>query len=224
MSPRAVTPIGVMADIRNTFHAEIGRRHRRGGRRLRVRSGARRGDAYPRRIGVVDTLLDFRCEALILLGPELADEPCRTRRQGAGGRRRPTRSYRRSTWCVRQTGAASADRRPPRRAGHRRISHLSGGSGTIPSDRKAGYVRAMKRHGLADEIDIIDGDFTEQAGILAARQFLGGGYARPRSVLPTTAARSVSSTSSVVPESRFPAVSRSPDMTTVCSPASPISI
>ena len=37
---------------------------------------------------------------------------------------------------------------------------------------KPGYVRAMKRHGLADAIDIIEGDFTEQAGIFAARQLL----------------------------------------------------
>ena len=33
--------------------------------------------------------------------------------------------------------------------GHRRISHLSGGGGNRSQhDRKAGYVRAMKRHGL----------------------------------------------------------------------------
>jgi DNA-binding LacI/PurR family transcriptional regulator len=30
----------------------------------------------------------------------------------------------------------------------------------------------MKRHGLAEAIDIIEGDFTEQAGILAARRLL----------------------------------------------------
>jgi LacI family transcriptional regulator len=31
----------------------------------------------------------------------------------------------------------------------------------------------MKRHGLANAIDILDGDFTEHSGILAARQLLG---------------------------------------------------
>jgi len=56
--------------------------------------------------------------------------------------------------------------------GHRLISHLSGGGGTIPADRRAGYVRAMKRHGLSDAIDIVDGDFTERSGMLAAQELL----------------------------------------------------
>ena len=33
-------------------------------------------------------------------------------------------------------------------------------------------MRAMKKHGLSDEIDIIEGDFTEGAGIAAARTLL----------------------------------------------------
>jgi DNA-binding LacI/PurR family transcriptional regulator len=167
--------IGVMANIRNTFHAEL------------VEDIVAEADGFGYEVvlgavtpthgeaAVVETLLDFRCEALILLGPELADATLAQLGDRAAvvvvGRRVPGPSI---------DVVRTADGRGIGKVvdhlvelGHRRISHLSGGSGTIPNDRKAGYVRAMKRHGLADAIDIIDGDFTEHAGILTARQILG---------------------------------------------------
>jgi DNA-binding LacI/PurR family transcriptional regulator len=123
---------------------------------------------------VVETLLSFRCEALILLGPEIGDaavtELARRVPVVVVGRRMSG-----STVDVVRT----ADGRGIGHVvdhlvelGHRRICHLSGGAGTIPADRKAGYVRAMKRHGLSDAIDIIDGDFTERSGMLAAQELL----------------------------------------------------
>jgi DNA-binding LacI/PurR family transcriptional regulator len=167
--------IGVMANIRNTFHAEL------------VEDIVAEADAFGYEvvlgavtpthgeIAVVETLLDFRCEALVLLGPEF-DE---ARLAELGGRTSVVVVGRR-TPCPSVDVVRTADARGIGRVvdhlvelGHRRISHLSGGSGTIPNDRKSGYTRAMKRHGLADAIDIIDGDFTEQAGILAARELLG---------------------------------------------------
>jgi len=167
--------IGVMANIRNTFHAEL------------VEDIVAEADAFGYEvvlgavtpthgeIAVVETLLDFRCEALILLGPEL-DEA----RLAELGSRTSVVVVGRRTRCPSVDVVRTADARGIGRVvdhlvelGHRRISHLSGGSGTIPNDRKSGYMRAMKRHGLADAIDIIDGDFTEHAGILAARELLG---------------------------------------------------
>jgi LacI family transcriptional regulator len=156
--------IGVMANIRNTFHAEL------------VEDIVAEADAFGYEvvlgavtpthgeIAVVETLLDFRCEALILLGPEL-DE---ARLAELGGRTSVVVVGRR-TPCPSVDVVRTADARGIGRVvdhlvelGHRRISHLSGGSGTIPNDRKSGYMRAMKRHGLA-----------EHAGILAARELLG---------------------------------------------------
>jgi DNA-binding LacI/PurR family transcriptional regulator len=167
--------IGVMANIRNTFHAEL------------VEDIVAEADGFGYEVvlgavtpthgetAVVDTLLDFRCEALILLGPELEDA-----RLAELGDRAPVVIVGRRTSCPSVDVVRTADARGIGRVvdhlvelGHRRISHLSGGSGTIPNDRKSGYVRAMKRHGLADGIDIIDGDFTEHAGIVAARELLG---------------------------------------------------
>ena len=65
--------IGVMANVRNTFHAEL------------VEDIVAEADGFGYEVvlgavtpthgeaAVVDTLLDFRCEALILLGPALDD-------------------------------------------------------------------------------------------------------------------------------------------------------
>lgn len=173
--------IGVMANIRSTFHAEL------------VEDIVAEADAVGYEVvlgavtpthgetAVVETLLDFRCEALILLGPTL-DE---AKLAELGGRTSVVVVGRRTS-CPAIDVVRTADARGIGRVvdhlvelGHRRISHLSGGSGTIPDDRKSGYMRAMKRHGLGDAIDIIDGDFTEHAGILAARELLG------RSTRPT---------------------------------------
>jgi DNA-binding LacI/PurR family transcriptional regulator len=174
MTARRSHLIGVMANIRSTFHAEL------------VEDIVAEADRYGYEVvlgavtpthaepAVVETLLSFRCEALILLGPELGDDAV-----AELARRAPVVVVGR-----RMSGSAvdvvrTADGRGIGQVvdhlvelGHRRICHLSGGAGTIPADRKAGYVRAMKRHGLSDAIDIIDGDFTERSGMLAAQELL----------------------------------------------------
>ena len=174
MTARRSHLIGVMANIRSTFHAEL------------VEDIVAEADRYGYEVvlgavtpthaepAVVETLLSFRCEALILLGPEIDDaavtELARRVPVVVVGRRMSG-----STVDVVRT----ADGRGIGQVvdhlvelGHRRISHLSGGGGTIPADRRAGYVRAMKRHGLSDAIDIVDGDFTERSGMLAAQELL----------------------------------------------------
>lgn len=52
--------------------------------------------------------------------------------------------------------------------GHERIAHVDGGLGASAAGRRAGYAAAMKRLGLAAEIDVIPGDFTHDAGQKAA--------------------------------------------------------
>jgi DNA-binding LacI/PurR family transcriptional regulator len=174
MTARRSHLIGVMANIRSTFHAEL------------VEDIVAEADRYGYEVvlgavtpthaepAVIETLLSFRCEALILLGPEIGDaavtELARRVPVVVVGRRMSG-----STVDVVRT----ADGRGIGQVvdhlvelGHRRISHLSGGGGTIPADRRAGYVRAMKRHGLSDAIDIVDGDFTERSGMLAAQELL----------------------------------------------------
>ncbi|WP_458318634.1 LacI family DNA-binding transcriptional regulator [Mycolicibacterium brisbanense] len=174
MTARRTHLIGVVANISSPFHAEL------------VEDIVAEADANDYEVvlgavtathpeaAVVETLLSFRCEALILLGPELTES---TLADLAG--RVPVVVVGRRTSCPEVDVVRTADGRGIGRVvdhlvelGHRRISHLSGGPGTISADRKAGYTRAMKRHGLSAEIDVIDGDLTESSGIAAAHALL----------------------------------------------------
>jgi DNA-binding LacI/PurR family transcriptional regulator len=124
-----------------------------------------------------ETLVDFRCEALILLGPvapaaELA----------ALGRQLPVVVIGRRVAGAGVDVVRSADADGVAQAvdhlaglGHRSIAYVDGGRGTIASDRRRGYRAAMRRHGLADLVRVVPGDHTEAAGTRAARALLDGG-------------------------------------------------
>lgn len=174
MTAKRTHLIGVVANIRSPFHAEL------------VEDIVAEADINDYEVvlgavtathpeaAVLDTLLSFRCEALILLGPELSDLQL-----ADAARRAPVVVVGRRTSRPEVDVVRTADGRGIGRVvdhlvahGHRRITHLSGGTGTIPADRKTGYLRAMKRHGLSAEIDVIDGDLTENAGIHAAEVLL----------------------------------------------------
>ncbi|WP_252189828.1 MULTISPECIES: LacI family DNA-binding transcriptional regulator [unclassified Rhodococcus (in: high G+C Gram-positive bacteria)] len=178
MSLRRTHLVGVMADIRNSFHAEM----------VEYLVAAADEHGYEVVLGavtpthgeqkVVETLLDFRCEALILLGAELG-----TVVLDALAERVPVVVVGRRVGGKVDT-VRTADGKGIGTVvdhvvelGHRRIVHLSGGEGTIAADRRSGYTRAMRRHGL--DADVVDGDFTDSAGTDAAQALL----ARPQ--LPT---------------------------------------
>jgi DNA-binding LacI/PurR family transcriptional regulator len=168
--------LGVLMDVRNTFHAEL----------VTDLDTAATGLGYDLVLSTLtparderraaEILLDFRCEALILLGP---DEP-------AGwlnalgtelavivvGRRVPS-----ATVDV----VRAADDRGVAQAvghlaglGHRDIAFVDGGSGTIAADRRRGYRQTMRRRGFAGHLRVIPGDHTEEAGILAAATLTAG--------------------------------------------------
>jgi DNA-binding LacI/PurR family transcriptional regulator len=56
--------------------------------------------------------------------------------------------------------------------GHRRIAHIEGARSTTARYRRAGYEKAMRRHGLADQIVVESGDFTEEGGYRVAQALL----------------------------------------------------
>lgn len=131
---------------------------------------ARMGDRGD--LDAADGLLAHRCEALVLLGPELDDDALdalasRTTAAvvGRDGRR--------------VDSVLSDDTDGMRRAvdhlvglGHERIVHVDGGDGPNAATRRAGYRDAMAAHGLGEHIRVLPGAYHEDAGIAAARTLL----------------------------------------------------
>ncbi len=48
--------------------------------------------------------------------------------------------------------------------GHRRIAHITGGDGAGAAGRRRGYEAAMRAHGLAEAIRVVVGEFTNEGG------------------------------------------------------------
>ncbi|WP_033414718.1 LacI family DNA-binding transcriptional regulator [Actinomycetospora chiangmaiensis] len=158
--------LGVVTDVRSTFHSELveellAASARRG---FDLLIGARSPARDEER--AVETLIDSRCEALLLLGTSSPGE-----------------------WLVALdgqvplvavTGRASGvdsvrvdDERGAREAtehllalGHRAVVHVDGGPGTIAADRCRGYERAMTAAGL--EPRVVRGGHGEADGAAAA--------------------------------------------------------
>ncbi|BBY30818.1 LacI family DNA-binding transcriptional regulator [Mycolicibacterium sediminis] len=174
MTARRSHLIGVMTDIRSSFHAEmvediVEAADRAGYEVVLGAVTSTHGEAR-----VIDTLLDFRCEAVILLGPE-SEIGTLT----AMGTRLPTVVVGRRVASASLDVVRAADARGIGlvvdhlvELGHQRIVHVTGGSGSIAADRRQGYLRAMRRNGLEDHAECIDGDFTENAGVDAAKTLL----------------------------------------------------
>lgn len=134
----------------------------------------------------VEALLADRCEALILLGPQvpaarLADLATGLPVVSVARRLRPAAP---GVDVVR-----TADDEGARQAvdhlvalGHRDIAHIDGGRAPGAADRRRGYRTAMNRHGLIDHLRVLPGGLSEEDGAAAAHALLAAG-ARPTAVL-----------------------------------------
>lgn len=61
--------------------------------------------------------------------------------------------------------------------GHRRIAHITGGTGAGARQRARGFMAEMKRRGLADEARVVEGAYTEAGGIQGVERLLAEGPA-----------------------------------------------
>jgi DNA-binding LacI/PurR family transcriptional regulator len=174
--------LGVMMDVLNPFHAELVEEIHveaaRAGYEV-VLATLTRGHDEDR---AIETLLDFRCEALILLGTDASAD-----RLDELAAQAPCIVVGRTVGQARVDAVRSADDVGVDAAldhliglGHRRIAFVDGGSGEVAGARRRGYRRAMRRAGL--EPQVLRGDHTEAGGIRAGRR-LASADDRPTAVV-----------------------------------------
>jgi DNA-binding LacI/PurR family transcriptional regulator len=119
----------------------------------------------------IETLLDSRSEAMILLGSELP-----TQRIAALGRQLPLAVVGRPLPSAAGVDVVRTDDHDGLEQavghlaglGHRRITYIDGGRGTVSAVRRRAYQSAMRHHGLTDRVKVIRGGETESAGADAA--------------------------------------------------------
>lgn len=166
--------LGVMIDVRSSFHAELVEDLHDASEELGydlVLSTVTRTRDEQR---AVETLVDFRCEALILLGPDSSAADL-----AALARQLPVVVIGRRVASPTVDVVRSADADGVAQAvdhlvelGHRAIAYIDGGKGTIAADRRRGYRTTMRRYGLGECVRVIPGDHTEAAGARAGEVLL----------------------------------------------------
>ncbi len=169
--------LGVTLALNNPFHADIAEGIYAAAEPLgyQVVLSAVTGTREPRR--AVDTLLSYRCEAAILVGALVPNRPL-----GALAQRLPVIVVGRPSRSPAVDVVRTSDDQGMRLAvahlaglGHRWIVHVDGGRSPGSAARRNGYQAAMKRHGLADAIQVLAGGDSEENGAAAARQLAEAG-------------------------------------------------
>ena len=125
------------------------------------------------------SLVDYRCEALVLIGPSLTRAELE-----ALATRGPVvvvaRAVRSAQVDVVRTDDAAGARLAVEHLvelGHRRIAHIHAGRIAGAAERRAGYREAMRDAGLDTDIELIAGGRFEDDGWKAADQLLETGTA-----------------------------------------------
>jgi DNA-binding LacI/PurR family transcriptional regulator len=176
--------LGVMLDIRSPFHAELVEEIQAEADRIGYEVVLSTLTRHRDEDRAIETLLDFRCEAVLLLGPDAPDQ-----RLAALAAQVPVVAIGRRVAAGDVDVVRTADHVGVAEAlahltdlGHRRIAFVDGGRGVVAAARRRGYRDGMRRAGLAEEIRIIAGDHTEEGGIHAGR-LIAAGPDRPTAVM-----------------------------------------
>jgi DNA-binding LacI/PurR family transcriptional regulator len=162
--------VGVVFGLRHEFHAEVVEAlyHSVEATGYDLALGATAPTRDERR--VAQTLLDYRCEALILVGPTLPRAAVEqlAERLPVVVVARALRS--RSVDVVRTDDVAGARLAVEHLAGlgHRSIAHVHGGRAPGAAERRRGYRSAMRELGLDAEAREISGGLQEEDGERAA--------------------------------------------------------
>ena len=172
LASRRTKHLGVTVDVRNAFHAELVEgiqlaADEAGYQIVLSAIGPRHGEDR-----AVETLLEFRCETVILLGSDLAQAELERLAEAVPvvliGRRAALHNLDVVRTADGQGQQLLVDHLVGQ--GHREIAHVDGGPGTISADRRRGYRAGMKRHGLTPQV--LTGGTGEPDGARAATELL----------------------------------------------------
>ena len=182
---RRTRVLGVMlSDLHNTFFADVldgvaGRAGERGYKAM-LNTGNR---AISGEAEAIETLLELRSDGLILAAPRLD-----AARIAEAARSVPVVLVARTITASRVDCVSNDDTAGAALAvdhlvalGHRRIAHIDGGQGAGAQARREGFVRAMRRHGLAGQARTARGDYTEEGGAKGVNALLARG-SRPTAI------------------------------------------
>ncbi|MDQ3577672.1 MAG: LacI family transcriptional regulator [Actinomycetota bacterium] len=181
LASRTSTVIGVLiSDLHNTYFAEvvdgIEETAQSSGFDIVINSGGRSAHREQR---AVNSLLSFRPAGLVLLSPVVP-----ARAIAAAVAQTPVALVGRSTRLATVDTVNDHGQRGSTIAvdhlvelGHRRICHLDGGHGAQATERRQGYLRAMRLHRL--EPQVVSSEFTDFAGADAVHRLLAD-TSRPR--------------------------------------------
>ena len=169
LASRSSSTIGVLInDLHNPWFAEmydgVELAARAAGYQILLTTGNQRAGGEAR---AIDTMMEHRVDAIVLSGPRLSGAEirgvCNEVPVVSVGRSFPGTNAD-SVMANEGVGAALAVDHLAA-LGHSEITHIDGGDGAGAAPRRAGYLRAIKKAGLAP--DVIGGDFIEAAGAAA---------------------------------------------------------
>jgi DNA-binding LacI/PurR family transcriptional regulator len=168
--------LGVTMNVRSAFHAELVEGIQEAADREGYQIVLSTITANHDERRAIETLLEFRCESLILLGSELSqpmlDDLARNVPVVLVGRRAGI-----DTVDVVRTAddkglGLVVDHLVG--LGHHDIAHVDGGRHAISADRRRGYRAAMRRNNEARQVRIVAGGIGEVDGRRAAEELLRG--------------------------------------------------